>query len=922
MLQILVALRNQLQEHADRDGKHLTFPRFDLGAAIALAAPAAETMALISRRDVIRQITESHLPVSALQELSGDLNSIAPPIAVALAALKWATRSSHIGKFLLRLALISGWQWYRDHTTDIGLRSAKTKWNLLLRLYAMSRPDQPERLALIEEILPAAFVADLYASLVATETPKAWDQSTNVILFLDGFETLLAEPGNRALLLLESLALTQHREQGKTDPLLVVIGSRQRLLDVTEVDHNPPLKTMNPPIDNATAQQQAQERLERWQQHLPTNRRFLRLADLYFPFWLQDFGREDTHAYLASLDRHHQSYVFKDSTLVESLHQKTHGHPLYLALAAATIFEAIARGRPLPLQAIEHAPVTRHLAPGYEDEQIGNYLLDLFLRQLSEVEQRQLILCAAPRALDVSTLQIALQHSSSVEAQERWEHYRSLTFFRASSKEQLALHPIVRALLLQKLPPSRNPESDYYQVHTRLRAHFIRHASMSETERDKEQAQIEEAYHALALGDPAPAIGLVLASQRNQFTSWNELMEAVSQAPTALIPPETEQQAAASLEAARQQLDMRQTAFSLILNRWLLSSSNVDPQKIADRQHQLSVAYATLPGRNRQANLEQAIAYCKQALTASTPESFPVEWARLQGNLGTLYSQLPQGDPLSNFNNAIACHKAALRIYTRETYPNEWATAKNQLGAAYTSFPGGERQANLDQAIRCFQDALEIRTREKFPEAWAGTQNNLGLAYSELSGGHNPSDLHAAIRCFKRVLTIFTREAFPRRWADTMTNLGKAHIQFLGQEHQAHLEIGVKCLEAALEEHTPETAPVTWATIHYNLGIACGQLLQGGNQQYGERAIQHFQDALLVHTREAFPLDWARAKTNMGSVYGDLTSGDRRKHLQLAIQCYQEALEIYNIMPINQYIQVTRNNLLKVQAELQNLVTD
>src|SRR5690348_17590343 len=39
-----------------------------------------------------------------------------------------------------------------------------------------------------------------------------------------------------------------------------------------------------------------------------------------------------------------------------------------------------------------------------------------------------------------------------------------------------------------------------------------------------------------------------------------------------------------------------------------------------------------------------------------------------------------------------------------------------------------------------------------------------------------------------------------------------------------------------------------------------------------------------------------------GSVYGDLSSGDRRKQLQLAIQCYQEALEIYDIMPIDQYI--------------------
>ncbi len=39
LLLILIGLRDQLQKHNDGQGKHLNFPRFDLGAAIANTIP-------------------------------------------------------------------------------------------------------------------------------------------------------------------------------------------------------------------------------------------------------------------------------------------------------------------------------------------------------------------------------------------------------------------------------------------------------------------------------------------------------------------------------------------------------------------------------------------------------------------------------------------------------------------------------------------------------------------------------------------------------------------------------------------------------------------------------------------------------------------------------------------------------------------
>src|SRR6266581_3232992 len=54
LLSILVELRNQLQGHQDEQGKRLTFPRFDLGAAIAINAHLGSQLPHPDR-DAVRQ---------------------------------------------------------------------------------------------------------------------------------------------------------------------------------------------------------------------------------------------------------------------------------------------------------------------------------------------------------------------------------------------------------------------------------------------------------------------------------------------------------------------------------------------------------------------------------------------------------------------------------------------------------------------------------------------------------------------------------------------------------------------------------------------------------------------------------------------------------------------------------------------------
>src|SRR5438128_9120681 len=48
LLAILVTLRNLLQQERDELGRYLTFPRFDLGASIVLAAPTEGSPSLLN----------------------------------------------------------------------------------------------------------------------------------------------------------------------------------------------------------------------------------------------------------------------------------------------------------------------------------------------------------------------------------------------------------------------------------------------------------------------------------------------------------------------------------------------------------------------------------------------------------------------------------------------------------------------------------------------------------------------------------------------------------------------------------------------------------------------------------------------------------------------------------------------------------
>jgi hypothetical protein len=606
LLWILVSLRNQLQKHEDGQGRHLTFPRFDLGATIAMAAPMNGNLPLLSQDEIQRSLSAGLPLFDQFDEMGNALGNIVPIIPPFLVGLKWFGKIPEVQELTLRLEKNSGWKWYRSRNTDLELPIDASISEVLLRLYDMSMPDNPGRQYLVEELLPAAFFADLHRVLDNSSAPHAWSNTANIVLFLDGFEALLngSDAGYIGIRLLEML--TEHRRRGEADRLLLVIGSRRRLSQHQLLDldtyHYPPFEEQTTERDKQSAQRFARRLYERWQERLPKDRSVLGLHHLYLPVWLQDFGLHDADSYLSKFSQEKSLQNFDDDRLITAIHRATYGHPLSLALAVAAVQQAEAEGRELNPEDFQQAFIPPGLVPGHQNERIGDYLLSLFLRELPKSEQNDLIFCAAPRSLDASTLRALLDLPTYNEALTRWERYQRLTFTRTIDKQRIVFHPLVRTLLQRRLAPEHIAESDYRQAHSRLKTYFAERSKLqtiSEQEEDDQQPQVEEAYHALALGDPESAIiALILSAQHDNLTLWQPLLDAAAQAPTEPIRPKTKQRSAVmqrasdALDRAMRHLDLLDGITALVLYTWLLSASGQDRHETADIQYKLGDAGA------------------------------------------------------------------------------------------------------------------------------------------------------------------------------------------------------------------------------------------------------------------------------------------------------------------------------------------
>lgn len=205
LLSILVNLRDQLLQYDDGQGKHLTFPRFDLGALIAQSSSNITNISSFTPTEVRRKLATGKQAFQSLATLGSTLGFTLPVVAPLLASLNLAGQIKPVKDLLNYLEDNSGWKWYRMQGTMMKLGPTASMEEVLRRLQVFSLPGKPERDMLVNEILPAAFVADMLDALVATDPPRAWSKQANVVIFLDGFEALLQASSTTATRLLQVL---------------------------------------------------------------------------------------------------------------------------------------------------------------------------------------------------------------------------------------------------------------------------------------------------------------------------------------------------------------------------------------------------------------------------------------------------------------------------------------------------------------------------------------------------------------------------------------------------------------------------------------------------------------------------------------------------------------------------------------------
>ncbi|HEY1352799.1 MAG TPA: hypothetical protein VGF67_24555 [Ktedonobacteraceae bacterium] len=592
--EVLQHVSNQLSQSTGNHTRKLTFPRYNLGLSVV-----SDTLS-DTDQDRLKKEIKSLVARSSLAEKIDDMVATTSNQSIILALLfvliKWSLPL--LQHFLPDRAI----RWYRLHRSVLNLSPAADGIDVLMRLRSWSRSTNPKkRLLIVEQLLLEAFLDDVRESFDVTKKAGGRERTSHIVLFFKNFDVFLSKNVEEHFL----STLTRQRLEGKTDPLLLVVSSHRRLFDIADPAQNPAFRADDTLEKEQQADEYARALYRHWQKSLVQGRPYLDQR-MYIPLWLPDFCAEEVSSLLRMLDNG-QTGIFEERPLVERIHQLTCGHPLAVVLAARVFQEARLRGQEKTLNEFLSGPVPLDEEFASQETTVQDYLLHRFLEQLPEDEQEQLAFCAVPRFLDVNTLRVVLAPGSDMEAQALWNRYRQHTFARLATEtagHQIAFHPLLRDLLRQRLLSRSTSRKHYYKVaHTNLREYYEELAGQGES-----QARVEEAYHALALGDSGPAIEHLCTVLTGQDDAAQRLLEAVAQAPTEFAPVNLLQRASEALYQAKQHHRIRDIVTSLVLHTWLLNNRYID---IAQRR---SVLYSLAEGYRYLA--EQHLSYQENAVSS------------------------------------------------------------------------------------------------------------------------------------------------------------------------------------------------------------------------------------------------------------------------------------------------------------------
>jgi ABC-type branched-subunit amino acid transport system substrate-binding protein len=591
-----------------------TFPRSELGLS-AILDQVTENNATELRRDMQRRAAKS-LPL--YEQLNDLINATANwllPIALIIVLFKWLLKILEKTSPFRELLWGSTLRWYRQQGYKLRLSSTAEMADILVLMRRWSRPTETrQRQLIVEKLLFDAFLEDLDETFNKKRTKIAQGRTSHIVFFLDNFDvSLTGGVGDKFLRM-----LINSRINGRRDPLLVIIGSHQRLFDTTDPMQNPPFERQERADTSQSGEEHVQMLLAQWEQRFHKEKSQPELC-FCLPVWLHAFRPSETASYLLRAIGQGRLSAFEFVVMAEDIQRITHGYPLALALVAEVLQQVRMRGRKIAIHEVMQEPVLSHAleAPDHEQKTIGTHILSVLLHQLTEKEQEQLVYCCVPRRLTIGTLQVILGLNSEKEARDIWTRYSKFNVIRVIDQQTLLLHPLARDLLMQRLMTMSNPGRDYYKaLNSNLRDYF---AELAATEKNPEQiqnAQIEEAYHALALGNTEPAISYICSMLERGDEKWSTALKTMTQAPTTHITQQTKKRASQALYQAKLRRQIKDAIEALLLYSWILEDASISIDEKINVWYELSETYRYIPGLKREESQKIARAFFEKAQAA------------------------------------------------------------------------------------------------------------------------------------------------------------------------------------------------------------------------------------------------------------------------------------------------------------------
>jgi ABC-type branched-subunit amino acid transport system substrate-binding protein len=541
---VLAKATNDLQRYSNRKFGRLKLPRFDLAQRV-LAAPRPRGTREREKRALRLVAGRPPLVSEAAATVAAGISWLTAIGAAMIALLTWvrlAAAAAPPGLRWLRMLLLPdsarALSWYERQAPrlDPELPQGCPAAVVLARLWdsdwdAAERPDSRGRLA-ADRLLVAAFLADVGDAYRRRRRYR----KLNCVLLLDGADLLYPDEENRlttaaswragrsAPNVLELLAAGKLR-QPKV-PLLVVATKQAR----------PDLPGCVTDAESAEAEDdpavaaliRAQEIHQRWRAQVDP-----RHPDptAYLPILLSSFTATHTRQFLVEWSRQ-QERTGRRETLAEELHAVTRGHPLAVVLVSDALANRTRLDRATPvLRGMLAEPVD---AVAGSPRTVEDLLIQRFLQRfpVDESDERRyhrriLARLAAPRRLDLEMLiELMPRLNSELDARATWRRLATYSFMSAGDDGELVMHPMLRDLLCSQLREGRaGPGPGYEETHR------LFHDLHRERARHSEAAVHEVIYHALALGDPAPATEAVMAWARLGEADWPLLLESLAEAP-------------------------------------------------------------------------------------------------------------------------------------------------------------------------------------------------------------------------------------------------------------------------------------------------------------------------------------------------------------------------------------------------------